>query len=343
MEKGKVDMELIRRYIRGELTPREMYALERQAQADPMLMDIILGMEQETSDVHNANLADIRERITERSGQRRVAIRRLAPAQRWAIAASILAVLTVGTWWFTRDDTTEQQREATIAAAPEEVRPDAAKEAAPPPEPVPLIAEREADAAPQRAPTAAPSAGEPAAAAEQEERKEERLAVVTPKADRDEGPLDSVVVVGYSGQKRSVLTGAASRMAAADTPVRVNEEVLAGRTNNIRIRGVGPTPTGNRLSLSDTGATERPGDPAPQDGWPAYRQYLKNAVKLAPGKGGTVVLSFTVDDSGRPAAVAVVETSDVALNKFAALIVRDGPRWAPGANNERDVTLRVEF
>src|SRR3546814_7148794 len=119
MEKDKVDMELIRRYIRGELTPREMYALERQAQADPMLMDIILGMEQEALDVHDDNLADIRKRIAERTERRRTIVRRLVPAQRWAIAASLLAVLTVGMWWFTREDTVEQQREATVARSEE--------------------------------------------------------------------------------------------------------------------------------------------------------------------------------------------------------------------------------
>src|SRR5690606_527233 len=100
MEKGKVDLELIRRYVRGELTPREMYALERQAQDEQMLMDIILGMEQEAPQVHGDNLADIRKRIAERFRRPRAASRRLMPAQRWAIAASILAVLTVGMWWF---------------------------------------------------------------------------------------------------------------------------------------------------------------------------------------------------------------------------------------------------
>src|SRR5690606_3090789 len=118
MEKGKIDMELIRRYIRGELTPREMYALERHAQTDPMLMDIILGMEEETLAVHDDNLADIRKRIANRTGQRRATTRRLATAQRWAIAASILAVLWVGTWWFAREGHVEKRRKATVAAIP---------------------------------------------------------------------------------------------------------------------------------------------------------------------------------------------------------------------------------
>src|SRR5690606_20432678 len=186
MEKHRVDMELIRRYIRGELTPREMYALERQAQADPMLMDIILGMEQEALDVHDDNLADIRKRIAERTGQRRATTRRLATAQRWAIAASILAVLSVGTWWFTREGHVEKQREATVAAIPAEA-PEETPESGPSPRSTAPATDSKADAAPQRA-LKAPAAA--MAKKEKEVNKEERLTVVTPKADT--GLLDQV-------------------------------------------------------------------------------------------------------------------------------------------------------
>lgn len=429
MEKGNVDMELIRRYIRGELTPREMYALERQAQADPMLMDIILGMEQEALDVHDDNLADIRKRIAARAGQQQTTTRRLAPIQRWAIAASILAVLTVGTWWFTREDTVvEQQREATVAATPREA-PQAEVEVSP--GPVSPIDATESDDTPKRARIASPEA----AVADLTEKKEERLAMVTPKADTGMDPLDSVVVVGYGAQKKSTITGAVARIAAAemDSPAIHKEQAFAGRADGIRIRGIS-TPREHVSHQPITGkvideATHEPlagvtiqitdeqavttdklghfmavGTPrtltaryigyetqtvridgrdsltialqpsevglsevvvvgyhqrhnqteaehvrhtesslAPRDGWDAYQQYIKDAVKLAHGQKGTVDLTFTVADDGRPTDITVVESTNKALNTFAKLIVRDGPRWTPGANNERKVTLRVEF
>ncbi|MGV3762086.1 MAG: hypothetical protein ACO1NT_06385, partial [Parapedobacter sp.] len=156
MEKGKVDMELIRRYVRGELSPREMYALERQAQADPMLMDVILGVEQEALAVHDDNLADIRKRIAARTGEPQKAIRRLAPVQRWAIAASILAVLTVGTWWFVREGTVEQH-EATVAATSKGM-PETEAEALHEPISPPANAQ-EADTAPEAGRTASAEAG----------------------------------------------------------------------------------------------------------------------------------------------------------------------------------------
>lgn len=429
MEKGNVDMELIRRYIRGELTPREMYTLERQAQADPMLMDIILGMEQGALGAHDDNLADIRKRITERAGRRRADTRRFAPFHRWAVAASILAVLTVGTWWFAREDTV-QQHETTVAATPKEIT-DAEAESSQ--EPIPPANESEADAAPPQAARIAST--DVATATEKQEKKEERLAMVTPKAGADADLLDSVVVVGYGTQEKAAVTGAVARIAAVemDSPVIVKEDALAGRTDDIRIRGISaqkqaflPLVTGKvideetqepiagvalqtvegqrattdafgRFTLEDASDTLilnyigyeqqkvdiagrdtltialKPADvdlsevvvvgygtdkrqshtvtashpniskPQPKNGWNAYRRYLKNAVKLAPGKRGTVDLTFTVDENGRPTDLKIIETSNVELNKFATLIVRDGPRWLPGANDERQVTLRVEF
>lgn len=415
MEKGKVDMEQIRRYVRGELTPREMYALERQAQADPMLMDILLGMEQDALDVHGDNLADIRKRIAERSGRRQTAIRRLLPVQRWAIAASVLAMLTVGTWWFTREDRAEpteamveqgktvvEQREAIvepreplIAAAPKELLPKAN------------------ETTPQRA----RSTSTEITVSEQMEKKEERL--------------DSVVVVGFGTQKKTAVVGAVDYLAAAemDSPALTAQ---ASHPGDVRIRGISArrlqpqrmltgkvvdeetkkpmadvalqitadqritTDALGRFTLPDTTTTltltyigyepktvdiggidtltvalkrthtspdevvvvgygtknpsqtvsanfPKASKPTPKDGWDAYRQYLKDAVKLAPSSGARVDLTFTVDEDGRPTNIAVIETTDEQLNAFAMLIVRDGPRWLPGEADERNVTLRVNF
>lgn len=338
MEKHKVDMELIRRYIRGELTPREMYALERQAQADPMLMDIILGMEQETLAVHDDNLADIRKRIANRTGQRRATTRRLATAQQWAIAASILAVLSVGTWWFAREDFVEMQRESAVAAIPTEA-PEKTAESGPSPRPIAPTMDSEADTAPQRA-LKVPAAA--MAKKDKEVNKEERLAVVTPKADT--GLRDQVVVVGYGAQPQSNLTGTVARAAEAeiDTTVSSGEPLLAARSDGIRIHSISARQQAVRPRVAEQEIAENPHQPKPKTGWPAYRRYLQEAVKPAPGQGA-VALTFSVDDDGHPTDIAVVETTNEQLNKFAILIVRDGPLWLPGANGDRDVTLRVVF
>lgn len=334
MGKGNVDMELIKRYILGELAPREMYALERQAQADPMLMDIILGMEQEVLNIHDRNLANIRKRIAERAGQRQAAIRRLAPAQRWAIAASILTLLTVGAWWFTRQGDVDQ-REATIAATPADV-PAEAPQAGPSPEPATPTGEKETDATPGRLRTAPQ--------ATREERKNNRLAMTTPETENDTDTQEHAVV-GYSAQKKSTATRLAARIAAAemDTPVVASDQPPGSHTDGIHLRGVGARPAVYRLNATAGELTDKPNEPQPKDGWDAYRKHLEDAMKLAGGEKGTVDLAFTVDKEGRPAAVTVIETTNEKLNAFATLIVRDGPRWLPGENDGCKLILRIEF
>ncbi len=217
MEKGKVDIELIRRYIRGELSPREMYALERRAQDDPVLMDIILGMEQETQELHAANLVDIRKRIALRAGHGRT--RRLAPAQRWAVAASVLVAVTLGTLWLTQRLTVGESQ-PDIASVPAEAEVHADDTAAEPPHQPAAPAKKEAIPETPKRVAAAPAAIPPRA---------DRVALRTEKPAKPEDTLDEVVV-GYGTQKKMDLTG------AVDTPVQISEQALAGRAAGVQVR-----------------------------------------------------------------------------------------------------------
>ena len=332
MEKGKVDMEQIRRYVRGELSSREMYALERQAEADPMLMDIIRGMEEAPLSAHTDNLADIRSRLATRTGnQATPPVRRLAPAGRWAIAASILAVLSVGTWWFMHEDTAPQRHEAQVAAAP-----------VPPPN-----AEREVDTpSPEAIAEAEPPIPAAEAASEEnqpEQPREERLAMAIPvpvDARTTSSAAESVAVVGY-GAQRSLAAKATTEATAPPT-----NGALARRGEAIATRGLHAMAAGDRAvhdAAPQREIAHNPNDPMPKDGWEAYWKYVKNAVKTAPENEGSVDLTFRVADNGRPKDVVVVKTTNEKLNKFATLIVRDGPAWVPGKNGETKVTLTVAF
>lgn len=272
MEKGKVDIGLIRRYIRGELTSREMYALERRAQDDPALMDTILGMEQETEEMHGVNLIDIRKRIALRSGRSRT--RRLAPIQRWAVAASVLVAVTFGVLWFTQRLTLEESQPdiASVSVDTEERRPEtpvtpgsgdeapsegAAAEQVPQPE----------------APTkkeAVTQTGKRLAAAPTEDTDRasplgDRLARQTEKQAQSVDTVDETVVVGYGTQKRENLTGSVAKVEPlpksavariqteeieTDTQAQINEQVLAGRAPGIRVHDAnGEAATGTPAAI----------------------------------------------------------------------------------------------
>lgn len=94
MNRNRPDLEYIRRYHNGELSSREMYELERQAQDDPMLMDIIMGVEFSDKEQVSQDLSDIKKRITQRVSEN--TIKQMPVWRKWVVAASVLFLLSIG-------------------------------------------------------------------------------------------------------------------------------------------------------------------------------------------------------------------------------------------------------
>lgn len=285
MEKGKVDLELIKRYVRGELSPREMYALERRAQNDPMLMDVILGMEVEANGVHETNLATIRKRIAARTGRGRT--RRLVPAQRWAIAATVLIAFSLGTLWFTQWRTSELSQ-PNLASAPAEAETPRSERPATStptdevaPEGTAVVQSPQAKAPAVKNPprqrqkhlAAAPKAPLRESAEDTAEAIGLTGRLAAKKQRRLMDTLDETVVVGYGAQKKANLTGAVAKVEPSraavlagvpadvriDSPVKDSEQALAGSTPGVRIRGVGQQTNSTAISgkIVD-GQTQKP-------------------------------------------------------------------------------------
>ncbi len=99
MSANRPDISQIRKYLNGELDARAMYKLERQAQDDPFLMDMISGMES-SSENHQPNLDAIDRLIKERISKKEKA--RVVPLYQYLSAACLLIALGIGGWWLTR-------------------------------------------------------------------------------------------------------------------------------------------------------------------------------------------------------------------------------------------------
>lgn len=98
MANRKYDMAHIRKYVAGELSPKEMSELERAAHADEMLMDLILGMETAKQQQSLYPEDDITARINARA-----AVKKERPIVLWkkfAIAASLLAIVSASIYFF---------------------------------------------------------------------------------------------------------------------------------------------------------------------------------------------------------------------------------------------------
>lgn len=91
MKSNHPDISLIRKYLNGELDGPDMYKLERQAQDDPMLMDVITGMEMGDRNGDAVQFEEISQRIRNRVAEKRSV--KLIPWKTFSIAASFLIAI----------------------------------------------------------------------------------------------------------------------------------------------------------------------------------------------------------------------------------------------------------
>jgi hypothetical protein len=93
VEKNKPDIALIRKYLNGELDARAMYELERRAQDDPYLMDVLMGMEMGNETEDEDSLATIDQLLGQRV--QKVQTKKMIPWKSWSIAASVVIGVSV--------------------------------------------------------------------------------------------------------------------------------------------------------------------------------------------------------------------------------------------------------
>jgi len=87
-----------------------MHELERRAQQDPLLLDLMIGIEKAAPETADAHIADIHQLINERVAGNELSARKTGRI--WIAAASILfAFLVIGGWWLKNN-----QSEAPIVA-----------------------------------------------------------------------------------------------------------------------------------------------------------------------------------------------------------------------------------
>ncbi len=153
----------IERYIKGQMTAAEMYALEKDMQDDPFLAEAVEGYMTTPVSSIQAPMQDLSARLAQRTDQKTVSIRQ---NRRWlAVAAAILIILGSGATWFLLNPATEkniaqhdQEEKAAEAVVPETdtatVGAAAAEEASPPTEkeaaPKITQAEEKKEAAPRK-------------------------------------------------------------------------------------------------------------------------------------------------------------------------------------------------
>ena len=113
MNKFSSNIDYLRQYVNGELTPTEMYEIERAMHDDEMLMDIIEGLHTEKNLKLSNPTVEIHKKINDRISPNKGT--KIFTFKKFAIAASILAILGIGALYLVNpeNDTVELMANST--------------------------------------------------------------------------------------------------------------------------------------------------------------------------------------------------------------------------------------
>ena len=110
MSNSNYDIAYLKKYVNGELSPTEMYALEREAQRDPMLADILMGIEM---DQNKTVITTINNQIAQRIEKDNSAKIKVFDWKRLSIAAAAVIVLGVGLLLYRQQDKNSSEAKRT--------------------------------------------------------------------------------------------------------------------------------------------------------------------------------------------------------------------------------------
>lgn len=108
MENSNYDIAYLRKYLRGELTAAKMHALERKVQDDPMLMDILMGLEFEKENELESPFQTIKSNIQDRTKPTISKIRKI----NWkliAVAATVIILSGASFFYFLQNQESKER------------------------------------------------------------------------------------------------------------------------------------------------------------------------------------------------------------------------------------------
>lgn len=221
MKSNRYNISLIRKYLNGELDARAMYELERKAQEDPLLADLMLGMESGYEEEHQQNLSEVDALIDKRIQQNDTP--KIYPVLKYGIAASILFACAIAVFL-----ATNQNSQPDLASRPKSPKSEISKQRPGTEKKSPELSaklpdlqvsnpvKKKVDAEKHRSKIIA---------------RENTLAVLTKKEIPTQN-LEEVVVVGYGVQRKRDLAGSSSSVGQAEFSDSI-QNTLSGKVAGV--------------------------------------------------------------------------------------------------------------
>ncbi|MDR0866433.1 MAG: energy transducer TonB [Candidatus Symbiothrix sp.] len=296
-------------YIQGIRKGREINRLERKAMEDPFLADALEGYN-EIKGNHLEQITELQKQISQKTSTGN------NPFRHWSIAASFLILIGLGAYFGLNrfhSPAGNQLAEQVEMSLPEEIK----------------IIEKDSGEVPaatliaQNRPAPEPTA--------QYKMMETVVA--------DEGLADEVVVMELADQKSLVENVASITVDNMNLPVDTNQTqfVVSERNKDEQGEVAKIAPETPKKQSSAT--------PKPVAGSKEYEQYLKNNLVVPADENGKavkgkVVLTFQVDESGRPYGISVAKSLNPDADAEAIRLIKNGPEWTAG---DKEVKLEVKF
>lgn len=143
----------------------------------------------------------------------------------------------------------------------------------------------------------------------------------------------SVNSVGFESAQATLKTGLTNTEIKLQRNSDTNSEVIPTATDRAKNTG---TPV---KSITSTNP-----DIYPVTGWIEYNRYIEKNKKMPAGKEGLqeeLVLSFAIDNNGRPAQIQIEKPASSAVNAEAIRLLKEGPAWKNNQQTRAMVTIRL--
>ncbi len=121
-----------------------------------------------------------------------------------------------------------------------------------------------------------------------------------------------------------------------------NHTIVMKETNE-SLNEVVVTSLGTRKGKKDVSSLIETGKPEPVAGWAHFNAYIKNNLRIPSeyqNKEGEVVLSFTINEEGKPINPKVEKTLCTACDAEAIRVLENGPKWKQANGSKGRVSIK---
>lgn len=324
----------IRRYLEGEMSPAEMYALERAALTDPFLADALEGMELHADiDKFAADVEDLRTRLKGKVKRRTGALASVNSLW-WKIAA-VLVILVTGVAIIIITGKKNEPASNEIAKTEDRIinKDSEVKKEQTVIQPQAVEGESKKQVR-QPAITIKPKKEQkPARAAEAQEE------VLYNKAETDkiEKPAENNINRELAASSiPSAIAAPASDSLTKESDTMFDEVIVvgSGRTNKKNVKS-------RTISAGRAEKTVTPGN-----GWDEFQRYVEDSTNISTTDSvftGEEHLSFTIGDDGLPESIKILRSISPSHDKEAIRLLQNGPSWKVAKGRKREVRLKIIF